>query len=379
MLVAIDDVQWLDAATAAALSFALRRVGDHRIALLVAQRTSAGERGELRRSPLRSPRPRSSELRRSPWTPRIISSSPGTVARSASGVAADARGVWRQSVLRARARPFPRAPRLVAGSRRGAPGPATLRGLVDETLDELGEGTRRLVARVAALFDPTLAVVAKVAQAASLDGELDAALDAGVLELRAADVRFSHPLLAAAAYDQIGTGRAPTPPSRARRVGAAGRGARAPPGAGGGRRGWPTAAVLEREAAAVRARGACAPRLSSPSMRSASHPRKTTRPAPPALLGGLLMFRPATIRRRRRSSDVWPPLPRGPERARAISSLAWPDLESRGLAECARLHEEALFEAAADPVTSALASLRLSTLERILGDMEAARRYAVRA
>ena len=43
VVVAIDDVQWLDAPSAAVLRFAARRLGDDRVGLLLAQRTAGGE------------------------------------------------------------------------------------------------------------------------------------------------------------------------------------------------------------------------------------------------------------------------------------------------------------------------------------------------
>src|SRR5262245_2468483 len=46
VLVAVDDVQWLDASSAAALSFALRRTADRSVSLLLARRL--GERPQQR-------------------------------------------------------------------------------------------------------------------------------------------------------------------------------------------------------------------------------------------------------------------------------------------------------------------------------------------
>lgn len=49
VLVAIDDIQWLDASSLGALAFALRRLSDSRVAVLLAQRTAPGR---VRRSEL---------------------------------------------------------------------------------------------------------------------------------------------------------------------------------------------------------------------------------------------------------------------------------------------------------------------------------------
>jgi DNA-binding CsgD family transcriptional regulator/tetratricopeptide (TPR) repeat protein len=48
VLVAIDDVQWLDSATSDALAFAARRVGDHRVGFLLCRRS--GDKTELERA-----------------------------------------------------------------------------------------------------------------------------------------------------------------------------------------------------------------------------------------------------------------------------------------------------------------------------------------
>src|SRR5581483_10619030 len=45
LVVAIDDVQWLDRSSAAALAFALRRVGDRPVRLLLTQRLDAARNG----------------------------------------------------------------------------------------------------------------------------------------------------------------------------------------------------------------------------------------------------------------------------------------------------------------------------------------------
>src|SRR5207253_2859301 len=52
VLVAIDDVQWLDRATATALGYVLRRIGNERVGVLLAERTEPGEgeRGDLIRA-----------------------------------------------------------------------------------------------------------------------------------------------------------------------------------------------------------------------------------------------------------------------------------------------------------------------------------------
>ena len=52
VLIAIDDVQWLDAASAALLSYVVRRLSTERVGVLLAQRDGTAS---TRRSPLATP------------------------------------------------------------------------------------------------------------------------------------------------------------------------------------------------------------------------------------------------------------------------------------------------------------------------------------
>lgn len=209
VLMVIDDVQWLDPASEAAVGFAIRRVEDDRVGLLCALRTSSpGTDLPLDLAHARLP----SELL------PIGGLSLGAVHR----------------MLRARlgtAFSHPALRRIEAGSggnpfialeigralvRRGGslstdprlPVPETLSDLVGERLSTLTPGVMEAIQLVAVLPDePADRYLAAGADTAALD---DAIL-AGVLEQDGERLRFSHPLLGA-------TVTAAIPPARKRRL-----------------------------------------------------------------------------------------------------------------------------------------------------------------
>ena len=110
LVVAVDDVQWLDRPTAAVLAFAARRLTDDRIGLLLALRTPGAEPAPLgprpaarRRAP-RTPVARPAQPRRGPAPP----AAPARLGPVTPGAPSRSRPVGREPVLRARA--GPRAP-----------------------------------------------------------------------------------------------------------------------------------------------------------------------------------------------------------------------------------------------------------------------------
>ncbi len=188
LLVAIDDVQWLDAASARALAYAARRLDEAPVGFVVSLREGHDEPLDL----AGALRERTSKL-------------------PLDGLSAGALG----HLLRARLEPqLPRRTVLRIHERSGgnpffalevarAPDdglPTSLREVVERRLQELSRAAVPAV-EVAAILGPASVDAFPDADA------LDAALTADVLVERDKEVRFAHPLLAAGAYERLLPGR----------------------------------------------------------------------------------------------------------------------------------------------------------------------------
>ena len=195
VLVAVDDVQWLDAASATVLSFAARRLGGNRIGLLVSQRVERKEPVALGLDRALEP-DRLTVLHLGPLTF-------GAMQR-----------VLHRSLERALPRPvLSRVYELSGGNpffalelgrarqrgsielELGGGLPVTLEALVRDRIAALPVETRGSLAAAAAPSVPTLTLVATVSE-----GALAPAVAAGIVELNGEMVRFTHPLLRSAAY-----------------------------------------------------------------------------------------------------------------------------------------------------------------------------------
>jgi DNA-binding CsgD family transcriptional regulator len=194
VVVAIDDVQWLDTSSASALAFALRRL-DGVVRLVLARRLEASQlERALDVEPL-----------------RIGPLSVGALHR----------------ILRARfGRPFARQTLLRVHEQSGGnpffalelarvldeevdplgplPVPETLEELVRSRLDGLPPSTRDALAFVAALGTPSESLLERVGAA---PGALGPALAAQVVERQRGAVRFTHPLLSSVLYNDLGVQR----------------------------------------------------------------------------------------------------------------------------------------------------------------------------
>ena len=197
LLIAIDDLQWLDRPSMDALRHAMRRLDEDEVRLLVAERA----------------------------TPRSASPNLGLSLRRVSRVEVEPLDLEeiRELIARQLGRHLPRPVlRRIAELSGGNPFYALelcrstdsesvaqmmgfakgedLQRLVGHRLSELPRDTRDALGKVAALARPSAAVVGKV-----LDDEatLDAAFRAGVLAEDGDLLRFAHPLLAAAAYEAL--------------------------------------------------------------------------------------------------------------------------------------------------------------------------------
>jgi DNA-binding CsgD family transcriptional regulator len=201
-LVAVDDVQWLDAASAGALAFALRRLDATPLALLLARRPAEGA-GQ-------------SELERALPADSIHRLSLGPLGVGAlhaflrDGVG---RVFARQTLLRIHAQsagnPFyaleiARALEAEVDPTQPLPVPDSLDDLVRGRLSGLPAPTRAALALAAAVGAPSESLLERAGVAPEA---LAPAVDAGVIERERGAIRFTHPLLASAVYDASVHGR----------------------------------------------------------------------------------------------------------------------------------------------------------------------------
>ena len=207
LLLAIDDLQWVDASSAAALRFAVRRLRDERVLVLATRRLEAGGSAPL-------------ELERMLGDDRVLRLRVGPL--SVGGVhellvARLGLDASRSTLLRlqelAGGNPFYSLEigrELIARGGEPAPDealpvPGNLRGLVQARLARLSPAARTVLLAAAALARPTRTILSQLEEHA--DAGLDEALAAGVIgQTDAERVRFAHPLFASVHYEQTRLG-----------------------------------------------------------------------------------------------------------------------------------------------------------------------------
>jgi DNA-binding CsgD family transcriptional regulator len=197
LAVALDDIQWLDPPSLAALQFALRRLDGEPVRVLATARLGASgisfedeELIEVGPLPLdvldRLVRERLGARFLRP-TLRQLEVASGGNPFYALEIAA--------SLLRSGVNPEPGEP---------LPIPASLRELVLDRLATLTPGAREAALATAALAQPTMATVQLVTRDGS--AAVSEAVAAGVLERRGDALRFTHPLFAVAIYEELTLG-----------------------------------------------------------------------------------------------------------------------------------------------------------------------------
>src|SRR5262249_50785933 len=205
LLLAIDDIQWLDEPSAAALAFAARRLADARVSMLASHRIEPGASGDPavvaaleRRDGHRIERLRVGPLELTSLHELIQRQLdlvfPHVILQRIHTTSAG-NPFYALELARALAQRSPEAM-----TDQTLPAPDTLLGLVRARLDGLSGSVRRLLTVVAALSDAALERV----RDAGVGGSVDAAILAGVLELQGDRLRFAHPLLASAVDASLG-------------------------------------------------------------------------------------------------------------------------------------------------------------------------------
>jgi DNA-binding CsgD family transcriptional regulator len=224
LLVAVDDAQWLDAASLRLLEFALRRLDAEPVGALLTLRLENGQLG-LPQLASAMAEERLERLRLGPMSLGALYE----VIRSRLGVKFG-RPTLQRIHETSRGNPFyalQLAQSLVATGSSVRPGeplpvPEDLQALIAARFAGLSPSARETLLACAALTRPTLLLVGRVvSEPAQVADDLDEAAAAGIAELVDGEIRFAHPLLASTHYS--------TTPRRQRRI-LHGRLARAVPG-----------------------------------------------------------------------------------------------------------------------------------------------------
>lgn len=196
LLLAVDDVQWLDTASAAALEYAIRRLGPERIGVLTTRRLGAPARLELA---LGVPPAAFSSQRIGPLGLGALQH----LLRERFGDAF-ARSLLVRIHGTSGGNPLFALEIARVLAERGAPAfgdplpvPDDVRALVRERVEALPDATRDLLLAAALLTHPTVETLGRVLGRAP-DADLATAERAGIAALEGSLVAFAHPLHAAA-------------------------------------------------------------------------------------------------------------------------------------------------------------------------------------
>jgi DNA-binding CsgD family transcriptional regulator len=209
VLLAVDDVQWLDPPSALALQFAMRRSGDADLRLLVAARLEG-----VPRRPLPLERDLAQDLLRVEIGPLSLGALHRLLLRRLGEPLS--RPVLRKVHDVSGGNPFYGLEIARFLLERGTtlrpaeplPIPRTLDDLVGVRLKRLPARVRSMLEAAALLAEPTPTMLAAAASEPEVTGDtLDRGVGAGVIELDGDRVRFTHPLLAAAVVATIGSQR----------------------------------------------------------------------------------------------------------------------------------------------------------------------------
>ena len=209
VVVAIDDIQWMDLPSLRVLQFVVRRLKDDPVGLLSAARGTEGAEDAL--DVARSfPQDRVHRIHIGPLPVEAIelvirdTVADGFPRTTLLGLHETSGGnpFFAQEIGRALVR---RGGEMAAGDR--PPIPARLQELVEDRLEGLPGWTLGALEVVSALSTPTLDAIAAATDPSDVDRRLDPAIEHGVLDVVGARVRFTHPLLASAVYQKIPSDR----------------------------------------------------------------------------------------------------------------------------------------------------------------------------
>jgi DNA-binding CsgD family transcriptional regulator len=383
VLLAVDDVQWLDAASGRVLAYAARRLAAGRVAILLAVRSEARAQVPF---DLERLMPALTELEATGLTVEDLYG----LLRDRLGLALS-RPALRELHDTTQGNPYFALELGRTVARRDTPalgGPAplppTLRDLTEARVSALPAGSRDVLAVAAALSDPTVAL-AEAATGIDAVAALGPAIEQEVVALASGRIRFVHPLLSSAAYAGMSADRrrdvhaalaalVDEPEERARHLALAAAGPDAE-----------IAAALDEAASLARARGA--PVAAAELLEEA----RVLTPAgaePDALRRAVAAaghyFEAGDARRARVLLDEAMPKLRGVDRARALITLARLRSYDDDIYAAVGLLEDAIAEAADEPLVAARAQEILSGIlfrlrERFADALDYARAAAATA
>jgi DNA-binding CsgD family transcriptional regulator len=209
VVLAIDDIQWMDLPSVRVLQFVVRRLQDHPVGLMSAARGTEPEDDPLGVAAA-FPEDRVHRVHVGPLSvdaiERVIRGkvADGFPRTTLLGLHETSGGnpFFAQEIGRALLR---RGGEMVAGER--PPIPERLQELVEDRLEGLPAETLEALEAVSALSTPTLDAIAAATDPPEVDRRLDPALENGVVEVAGDRLRFTHPLLASAVYQRIPSAR----------------------------------------------------------------------------------------------------------------------------------------------------------------------------
>jgi DNA-binding CsgD family transcriptional regulator len=205
VVLAIDDQQWLDRASAEALAFALRRIGDRRVGVVGTVRLQ----DDGARDPLGLREAFKGRIERVEVGPLSLSALHHLIRSHLAHVFP--RPTLRHITETSGGNPFfalEQARALIEAGEQVRPGdpvpvPETLLSIVMHRLERLPVLARRLLLLASALAAPTVDLVGDAAAGGDVASSLAGAQQARVIELHDRHIRFVHPLLAYAIYSSV--------------------------------------------------------------------------------------------------------------------------------------------------------------------------------
>ena len=363
VVIAVDDLQWLDGPSAVTLDYALRRLVTEPVGLLASARTVAGWAGALPAgaglAAGRLEQLRIGPLALADFEAAIWASAGGRLSRLTIRRLFDASGgnlFYGLELARALGRmetePPPTEP---------LPVPAGLQGVLSARVAALPAEVQDVLLAASCLRSPTTPMLERVSGPVAWPALHSAAAE-GVVEVEGSSVRFTHPLLASAIYSAAAPGRrreahrklsviAESAEERARHHALSAEGPDEE-----------AAATLARAAKALAARGAPVAAAELAELAVAYTPaglasaRRRRR-----LAAAEYLFRAGdTTRARHGLEAVAQDMPSGAERAQALLVLARLLLHDEGDLVAVPVLEEALAEASADPLLQACIHISLA-------------------